>query len=556
MANLVLNIVLGVLVLVLAILLFLRRHQSQKSRPVVDLERVLQKLHDTLIINRTEGKIQKVAAQLSDILTRHLESDRIIFFRHQRNFMEINYVYGLKNLNRAEYRIKLTAPLLKKLTDTRLLIDPVDLRDLFPDSLNRLFKDEKLTMGFPIFWMDNLFGVYFIRTQLPIDHPLVRMLFVFLNQNLSVAYHIRKLESARQLLETKLDENRSETGDGSHLESPAVEKHQTDDPGHLIEMFSCRKSEDLVNQVFERVKTGLQAERLIFMLPPNRQGKSSTRYVWGLERDEFRLDHEDFPKLFGSMQKHQIYGVEQLHDIPAGNNLKERLAGAAISRLSTFCLTENETGLLFWSGKSRDMQGESRLLLRLETVAQKALINAREYERVEEMSYTDSLTGLYNHRYFVKRLGEEVQRAARYHRRLGLLLYDIDDFKLYNDNFGHQWGDELLRRMASTLAKSLRSIDIVSRYGGDEFCIIMPEADKTTCEVFMDRLRHAIAKTDFRDRANGFAGNITISIGSALYPDDAENPERLIYCADMALLQSKAAGRNRSTVFSENLLKE
>ena len=556
MGNLILNIILGALVLILGLLLFLRQRQTKQNIPVLDLERVLTKLHDTLIINRTEGKIQKVAAQLSEILTRYLESDRIIFFRHQRNFMEINYVFGIKNLNRSEYRIRLTAPLLRKLIDTRLIIKSSEIRDLLPESLNRLFADEQFTMGFPIFWMDNLFGVYFIRTRLPIDHPLVRLLFVFLNQNLSVAYQIRKLESACQVLESKLDDNRAEKSDTASVEPQAGEKHQADDPGHLIEMFSCRKSEDLVNQVFEKVKTGLQADRLIFISPPNRQDKCGAKYIWGLRREEFSFDHDDFPKLFGRMQKHQIYGIEQLRDISGSSSLKERLADAAISRLSTFSLIENEAGLLLWAGKNRDMQGESRLLIRLETIAQKALVNAREYERVEEMSYTDSLTGLYNHRYFIKRMGEEVQRAARYHRRLGLLLYDIDDFKLYNDNFGHQWGDELLRRMASTLAKSLRSIDIVSRYGGDEFCIIMPEADKSTCEVFMDRLRHAIAKTDFRDRANGFAGNITISIGSALYPDDADNPERLIYCADMALLQSKADGRNRSTVFSENLLKE
>lgn len=556
MGSLALNIILSALVVALGFLLFLRQRQSRHENPVRDLEQVFLKLQDTLIINRTEGKIQKVAAQLSEILTRYLESDRIIFFRRQRNLMEINYVFGLKNLNRSEFRIRHSPLLLKKLTDTRLIIKPDDLKDVLPAGLNKLLADERFTMGFPIFWMNNLFGVYFIRTGLPIDHPLVRLLLIFLNQNLSMAYQLRKLESARQVLEGQLDNGRESEENQETGGLKSAGKYQTDDPGHLIEMFSCRKTEELVAQVFDRVKTGLQAERLIFVSPPNRQGKCGPKYTMGLEWADFSLDHEDFPKLFGKLQKHQIYGIEQLNDLPGGQNLNERLAQIQISRLSTFSLTENETGLLLWAGKNQDVQGENRMLLRLETVAQKAMVNAREYERMEEMSYTDSLTGLYNHRYFVKRLGEEVQRAARYRRRLGLLLYDIDDFKLYNDNYGHQWGDELLRRMASMLGKSLRSIDIVSRYGGDEFCIIMPEADRSTCEVFMDRLRYAIAKTDFRDRVNGFSGKITISIGSALYPDDADNPERLIYCADMALLQSKAAGRNRSTVFFKNLLKE
>ena len=109
--------------------------------------------------------------------------------------------------------------------------------------------------------------------------------------------------------------------------------------------------------------------------------------------------------------------------------------------------------------------------------------------------------------------------------------------------------------MGATLSRSLRSIDIVSRYGGDEFCIIMPEADKMTCEIFMERLRHAISTTDFRDQANGFKGQITISVGSAIYPEDADTAERLIYCADMALFHSKEMGRNRSTVFHTEILK-
>jgi len=256
------------------------------------------------------------------------------------------------------------------------------------------------------------------------------------------------------------------------------------------------------------------------------------------------------------LKRHNVNDIERLPELLGTDVLKESMNRLKLDNVSRFSLAEDKPGLLFWSGRGGNIEAGKRLLERLEKVGQRAFKNAVEFERLEEKSYTDSLTGLYNHRYFVKRLNEEIQRASRYRRGLGLMLFDIDDFKLYNDRFGHQLGDELLRRMGSTLTRHLRSIDIVSRYGGDEFCIIMPEADRSTCNIFMERLRYAIAVTDFRDRANGFEGKTTISIGSSVFPDDTDSAEKLIYCADMALLRSKALGRNRSTCFAPEILEE
>jgi diguanylate cyclase (GGDEF)-like protein len=182
------------------------------------------------------------------------------------------------------------------------------------------------------------------------------------------------------------------------------------------------------------------------------------------------------------------------------------------------------------------------------------LENQAHFEKIEQMSYTDSMTGLYNYRYFYKRLQEEMTRAKRFDRRMALVIFDIDEFKVFNDTYGHQSGDHLLEQLGSLLAKSVRSIDVVSRYGGEEFCVIMPETSAEDCSNFMDRMRVTVLNHEFRDRFTSEQHRITVSLGGAIYPNDAQRIDRLIYCADMALLQAKSSGRNRSFMFDEKLL--
>ena len=182
------------------------------------------------------------------------------------------------------------------------------------------------------------------------------------------------------------------------------------------------------------------------------------------------------------------------------------------------------------------------------------LENQAHFEKIEQMSYTDSMTGLYNYRYFYKRLQEEMTRAKRFDRRMALVIFDIDEFKVFNDTYGHQSGDHLLEQLGSLLAKSVRSIDVVSRYGGEEFCVIMPETSAEDCANFMDRMRVTMLNHEFRDRFTSEQHRITVSLGGAIYPNDAQRIDRLIYCADMALLQAKSSGRNKSFMFDEKLL--
>ncbi|GEM_PF-1335444 len=192
----------------------------------------------------------------------------------------------------------------------------------------------------------------------------------------------------------------------------------------------------------------------------------------------------------------------------------------------------------------------------LSNMASLALGNIHQYLLIEKMSYTDSMTELYNYRYFYKRLNEEIFRGKRFNRMLALVIFDIDNFKTFNDTYGHQAGDEVLKNLAALVTNSVRAIDIVSRYGGEEFCVIMPDTGFANCLIFIERLRKKIEGYTFLSKFVEGGYSITISIGGAVYPIDAQSADRLIYCADMALLKAKADGRNQSIMFNSTMLED
>jgi diguanylate cyclase (GGDEF)-like protein len=174
-----------------------------------------------------------------------------------------------------------------------------------------------------------------------------------------------------------------------------------------------------------------------------------------------------------------------------------------------------------------------------------ARILREKQERLTNETITDSLTGLANFRYFQTQLKEEISRAARYQHKFVLLLIDIDHFKHFNDTNGHQMGNVLLKQLADTLRETLRKEDFIARYGGEEFVVILPETDQSKARVAAERLREAVAHAEFPGGQGQPGGRLTISVGGAVFPADAEVPGRLIEKADKALYAAKNAGRNR-----------
>ena len=165
--------------------------------------------------------------------------------------------------------------------------------------------------------------------------------------------------------------------------------------------------------------------------------------------------------------------------------------------------------------------------------------------RLEKEAITDGLTGLFNHRHFYNRLEFEINRAIRAHSPLSVLILDVDNFKKYNDKYGHPKGDEVLRRCSAAIRESVRGIDIAARYGGEEFAVILAETDKKGAIVAAENIRRAIEAQKFSDGEGDVPHNVTVSIGVSSYPADTKEMNDLVKKADDALYTAKREGKNR-----------
>ena len=205
-------------------------------------------------------------------------------------------------------------------------------------------------------------------------------------------------------------------------------------------------------------------------------------------------------------------------------------------------------GFLVLDAEISDEKKETVELLCRQLAA--ALENSLLHQEVEKFSITDPLTGLYNLRFFHRRLSEELDRAKRFYLPFSLMLSDIDNFKKYVDDNGHRLGDEALRKMGELAQSALRKIDFLARYGGDEFVYILPQTKAGDAAAVAQRVKHEIDRYSFPAR-NGFA-NLTLSFGITSFPDDARGePGELIEKADQALFRAKSRGKNQVCLWKD-----
>jgi len=175
-----------------------------------------------------------------------------------------------------------------------------------------------------------------------------------------------------------------------------------------------------------------------------------------------------------------------------------------------------------------------------------ALENARLFEEVKALSVKDELTGCFNRRHFFDCLEKESEMSKRYDSPLSCILFDVDDFKVVNDRFGHIEGDRILREIATITAEELRTVDVFSRYGGEEFVVLMPSTSIDEAFIVAERVRMSIEE---QISLPGRGLSVTVSLGcSVFFADESDGFERLLSRADRAMYNSKAAGKNRTTV--------
>lgn len=189
-------------------------------------------------------------------------------------------------------------------------------------------------------------------------------------------------------------------------------------------------------------------------------------------------------------------------------------------------------------------ENDLHLLLKLVDQAALAIERSYLYQKMSALATTDDLTHLYNFRYLDQVLEIEIRRCQRYRASVSLIFLDMDHFKLVNDQHGHLMGSQVLIEVAKLLIKSLRDVDIIARYGGDEFVVILPETDVETANRIANRVRNAIRSYAFLKK-EGLDIHLSASFGIAGFPEHAKNKTDLLRLADQAMYKAKVMGRDK-----------
>jgi diguanylate cyclase (GGDEF)-like protein/putative nucleotidyltransferase with HDIG domain len=264
----------------------------------------------------------------------------------------------------------------------------------------------------------------------------------------------------------------------------------------------------------------------------------------------FKIDNPVITRLHN---ENEPLNLEPIDNMPKFKSLwQEEKRQIVASEMGLLCPIKDRNRLVGILALGKKKSGsiysheDFELAMNMANQAGSIINNAQLYSQAVVMANTDGLTKLYNHRQFHERLDQEIARGSRFGTTFSLIILDVDLFKAYNDIHGHLAGDEVLRRIALSIKSSIRSLDTAFRYGGEEFTVILPEAQLSDAYKVAERIRKAIAsKTSSR------ATPITVSLGIASWPVDGVTKAEIISHADAALYRAKNTGRNRTCLSSE-----
>lgn len=273
------------------------------------------------------------------------------------------------------------------------------------------------------------------------------------------------------------------------------------------------------------------------------------------------IDLDKYPELGYVLQSGEKVIINDVRDHPLLRCCLDELERARIRSLLVIpiVLFDKNVGSLLLRAARANGTFTLREISFFEIVAEaasNALERAELFERIQQanerlelLAITDGLTGLYNHRCFQQRLHEEVERALRYRIPLSCMIFDVDNFKLFNDTYGHLTGDGILSEIAKRTTRSVRRSDIVARYGGEEFVVIMPQTAAEGASAQAERVREEIAAHPFPVNHDGVS--VTVSVGVAVLDHERNmDSEGLILNADRALYEAKRTGKNKVVLAS------
>ncbi len=545
MAEKVLIIVLALLVVILATLIIIRKIRDRRTIPL--REDAINELLSAIANNIREGAVQDIAGRVSNILKKFLGCERILFLRYYKGRLEVNYLHGLIRVDRAAVSFKLTPEIQGHLKKFSHLERTGNLRKILPDLTLKTIEALEMSAFFPVFLRENLYGVYFIKTSLPLDDRSLKFLSTALAFNLSAAYHIGIQEQQLKKFEERVRALQSSRDKSSATKAAALEdggEYRTEMP-RLLRIKNCEK---LVPELIAGLRKDCGFSKMAFYVTSGKVDDVVFAVNWNLPEETDRILRGQYDSLLAAVKPETIVDFKDNNNLGLDAAESKAIKSGSLRYLTALSWVEDRRALLLWNGEKSPEEVAVKLR-RFRMEAMPLIENAYHFEQIEALSYTDGLTGLHNFRYFHRRLEEEMQRAKRYHRTLALMILDIDNLKSINDRFGHLAGDAILKAFGKILTKSVRAIDVASRYGGDEFCLIIPEADRDKALLFMERFRVKIASEHAAGEGISSDFKFSVSIGAAVYPEDAEEIDELINAADMALLQAKEEGGNLSRMY-------
>ncbi len=272
--------------------------------------------------------------------------------------------------------------------------------------------------------------------------------------------------------------------------------------------------------------------------------------------DSITLDLDKYPEITRSVTDNDIVYIGDVETDPILSAVRDKVAGLGIKSIVIMPIRyyDGEKGSLYLrtsKGDSKFSENDLKLCQVIIDGATVALKNAHMFNvmreeklLLEKMVITDDLTRLYNHKYFVRRLGEEFKRSKRYHSSLSCMMIDLDDFKRVNDTYGHLAGDKVLKEVAKVLKRSVRETDVIARYGGEEFAVILPHSVREDALRLAERIRTSVRSFRFDCIKEGEM--ITVSIGVATFPHpEITDLDSLVRKADKALYKAKEGGKDQ-----------